>query len=306
MPQGSCRLLIHVGYPLASSAWLQKSVLTAALGFRRLWPDGVLSADEFILPLSYTFDAQRVRTLLESELEDIARMNHVPVLSDERLCGGLSPWGYEGELVARRLHAVVPQAKVLICVREQRSWLLRLYQRVIRQGGIDSLEGFINKLTTQIEPLASIPVARDYLKYDGLVGCYQQLFGRDNVLVLPVEQSEANCAEFINRILQFVDLPALGCYRSSDSSGVFMRELAFRRKLNRWSYHCGGRTDMGQYVLDKAARLAQQLTFEEVAQGDLRRAMSELNDSVRGYYDASNARLQKSVSIDITSYGYSL
>jgi hypothetical protein len=207
MSHESRQLLIHVGYPLTSARWLQESVFTDAMGFRRLWADGVSSADEIILPLSYTFDSQRVRALLEPELRHAVQADRVPVLSDDRLCGGLSPWAYEGEPVARRLHAAMPHAKVFVSVREQRSWLLRLYRQMIHQGGSDTLDGFAEQITAQIEPLARIPVSKDYLKYDELIGCYQDLFGSESVLVLPVELSEIDPTEFVNRILQFVDLP---------------------------------------------------------------------------------------------------
>ena len=62
------------------------------------------------------------------------------------------------------------------------------YREFIMLGGTLSLEDFVG---TGHEPLSFTPILReDFLAYDFVVGYYQELYGRQNVLVLPIDNSE--------------------------------------------------------------------------------------------------------------------
>jgi hypothetical protein len=238
--RNDCRILVHIGYFKTGSTWLQKRIFPSeALGFCSLWRDRAVPFRELIAPLSYNYDCERARAVMLPDVEQVREKGLVPVLSDENLCGNPSPWGYEGGPVAWRLHRVFPNAKILICVREQRAMLLSLYRQSVRWGYSGSLEAFFDRISNTSkfkykEPGPFIPLGLNFVQYDTLVRYYIELFGVENVLVLPYEFLRSDQTAFVNRILQYSGLSAVTqTEQSSENVSESMPALSLRRKLNR-------------------------------------------------------------------------
>ena len=135
------------------------------------------------------------RGFFEEELERLADDPRVPVLSDETLCGDPFQRRYDGSYVADRIHEVFPRAKILIGIREQKATAVSSYREYIFLGGTLSLEEFIG---TGHEPLSYTPILReDFLAYHLVVGYYHELYGRENVLVLPIELLQRDQSGYI-------------------------------------------------------------------------------------------------------------
>lgn len=89
----------------------------------------------------------------------------------------------------------------MIGIREQKATALSSFREYIFLGGTLSLEEFIG---TGHEALSFTPILReDFLAYDLVVDYYQQLFGAENVLVLPIEQLQKDRAGYIQTIFDF-------------------------------------------------------------------------------------------------------
>src|SRR5262249_30314594 len=125
----------------------------------------------------------------------------VPIISNEDLCGNPLQRIYTGRYVADRLHAAFPRAKILIGVREQKAIALSLYRQYLTDfQGDFPLETFVGRGNEQP---GFTPILRpDHLEYHRAVGYYQHLYGRKNVLVLPIELLRRDPESYVRSILE--------------------------------------------------------------------------------------------------------
>ena len=159
----------------------------------------------FVTVNTYQRQASWARGFFGPELEHLADDPRVPVLSDETLCGDPFQRRYNGSDVADRIHQVFPRAKVLIGIREQKAIAVSSYREYIFEGGTLSLTDFIG---TGHESLSYTPILReDFLTYDLVVNYYQELYGPENVLVLPIERLQRDRSGFVQSILDFCCCP---------------------------------------------------------------------------------------------------
>src|SRR5690606_25747219 len=103
-----------------------------------------------------------------------------------------------------RIAALPIGKKVLITVREQRSFALSAYREYIAQGGANPLRDFIG---TGQEPESFTPILRpEFLMYDRVVAHCQTLFGDENLLVLPYELLRRDPPAYLARLRDFLRL----------------------------------------------------------------------------------------------------
>ncbi|MDY6936579.1 MAG: hypothetical protein SWY16_02845 [Cyanobacteriota bacterium] len=230
------RILIHIGYPKAASTWLQQVIFKDEnSGFYAPWGLPSYEAlDSFINISPYHFSADSVRQTFNLGLKNAAEKQLVPVISEEFLTGDQTRGKYWGKEVAERLHAVFPEGRVLILIREQKSIILSAYRQYIRRGGFVSLERFLGISTQNKTGIG--PVCRlDYFEYDRPIEHYQTLFGSENVLVLPTEFLKKNAKDAIEKILSFSGSQGNPDYQKvAQNVGIKGGTLAFRQKLNNF------------------------------------------------------------------------
>ena len=119
------RPLIHVGYHKTGSTWLQKRVFADdAAGFCVPWAAGREEAVRaFIHPNPFHFAPAKAREAFEAGLEKARERSLVPVISHEGLSGDPMAGKYYGREVAERISRTFPDARILICIREQKATL---------------------------------------------------------------------------------------------------------------------------------------------------------------------------------------
>ena len=101
-------------------------------------------------------------------------------LSDENLSGHL--WTGAGRIRnAQRLARLWPNTRILIVLRDPLDYVLSAYDEYCRLGGAS---GLFTLLRDRITP--GVAILRR-LDYQSLVATYEELFGQDQVLVLPYE-----------------------------------------------------------------------------------------------------------------------
>ena len=170
--------VIHIGYHKSASTLLQKEV------FPRL-------------AVPYVFLADSQRMMLETESTEafdpaaFQKAMHEAAASDgsdgllishEALTG--HPHGRhksEPEVVAQNLKAAFPEARILVVVRNPMEYLTSIYTYRVAIKGVEyrSFDRFLDE-----------DGARglfEHLEYHKLVSRYMELFGRDRVLVVPME-----------------------------------------------------------------------------------------------------------------------
>ena len=124
------------------------------------------------------------------------------IISNERLGGHPLSNGIDRSAVCRRLRSVVPQAKVLLVIREQRSMILSNYMQYLHFGGAARIESYLKGKNDGKVPALS-PA---FWQYDRLIALYQNAFGAENLLVLPFELFASDPPAFVERICHFVGL----------------------------------------------------------------------------------------------------
>lgn len=179
--------IVHVGYHKTGTSWFQSSVYpsvtTHALADRRTVREVFLAGDAF------DFDPAYARDRL-----DLDKGTRPALICEEDLSGVLhngTASGFVAREVARRLHATMPDARIVLFVRAQGSAALSWYLQYLREGGTRSIRRYLfpelYRHLGHVRPFKLPHFDFSQLDYRGLVQRYDDLFGRERVLVLPYE-----------------------------------------------------------------------------------------------------------------------
>lgn len=200
-------LLIHVGMPKTASTWLQNHVfddpqrgMTCPWGRR-----SGLAIDQFVIPTPFRFDAEAARRSFRDGLARSRERGLLPVLSEETLVGDPVSGRYWGLMVADRLQATFPRARIVLCIREQKAMILSAYKEYIKAGGTFSIERYLGAVERR-EGFSGV-CQLDALEYDLIIDAYHARFGRDAVLTLVFEELQRDAAAFLGRLSDFLGLP---------------------------------------------------------------------------------------------------
>jgi hypothetical protein len=195
------RLLIHIGHHKTGSTFVQKLIFQQAeCGFYSPWRHKEY-IEKLIICNPFAFDSNDVRSFFEPGIAEAWKKSLVPVISDEMLSG--NPWkgGYSSRSTADRLFATFPEGRVLIVIREQTSMILSMYKHFARNYLSASIQRYLEPPKPAIEPLFRL----EYLECHWLIYYYQQLFGKENVLVLPYEMIKVDKSGFLQRLSSFTE-----------------------------------------------------------------------------------------------------
>lgn len=300
------RPLIHVGYHKTGTTWLQRVLFQDPEGnFVWALPRQAV-IQRLVLVNGFDFDA------IDAAAELLARFHRVspgriPVLSCERLSGSPHSGGHDSKVVAERLAAVFPGARILVVVREQTSMLVSLYKEYVQGGGAASFSRYVRPPRLS---QGAIPLFRaDYLEYDKLIAYYRSLFDAE-VLVLPYELLARDARSFVGRICNFVGAAPPHDLRGSLHVSVPAAAVAVKRRLNRWAV----RSALNPAAPDipgsnRAVRLVS-VAFGARAPGWLRRRceaglFAKAAAFTAGRYTESNRRTSALAGIDLRELGYS-
>ena len=265
--------------------------------------------DHFVLSNPFRYDPNETRRFFEPEREEAAKRGLVPVLSHEDLCGYPVYGRYYGKDVADRLHAALPDARVLIGIREQRSTLISHYRQYVRQGEPATIEEFLGPKspTPGFAPICRL----DHFEYDLLVGHYRALFGPDRVLVLPLERLRKDMPGYLDAIRAFVGIETNILPREQPRNvGWGGVTLAMLRRFN--SYNIGladwsrPRQSLSHRAVKRLCRLTDAAVPTSMHKKAERQMRSIIDDRCQGYFEASNQRLSDMLGISLKDYGYAV
>jgi hypothetical protein len=201
-------LAIHPGFAKTATTSLQQGVFarhgqTHYLGVPA--PDPALDALLRRIPNkdSTRFDPEAARAALAPRLI-LPPGRRVALLSYENLTLYESK---EKGLVAGRLRELLGPCRVMFTLRRQEdllaSWYLQKMRKYARDRHHLTLKQYF-KIKAR-EPSRSI---LDDLDYDATVGCYERLFGRDNVGIFAYEQLRADPPGFARGVASFLGVDA--------------------------------------------------------------------------------------------------
>lgn len=256
----------------------------------------------------FEYDSIRTREFFQTGIEQGFSDGKVPVLSQESMSGNPRRRGYASKEVADRLKDTFPEARILLVIREQISWLLSFYKYHVREGQRAGLKRYYarNEASSTLAPRFQL----GFIDYRHLIGYYQGLFGPERMLVLPLEQlaeSGDGFAKSINRFCGISDdtrLGALGPQVANPGVAGFMVHL---HRLSNILL----RVDPGFHDSQRRRRLARRLTgplyrlvpekLNKKCDEVFRRQIVEI---VGDYYDEGNRVTEKLTGLDLLRCGY--
>lgn len=304
--------LIHVGFPKAISSWLQKHYFQPACGFFKIL-DSLETQLTIIKPSPFHFDASAAqRTLAQHAHRGVN--GAIPVITAEALSGNMYCGGFDGHELAQRIKAVAPQARLLLMVREQRSLIRSLYKSWIVWGMPHSIERMLQPLTPDLAPQFNL----DFLRFDQRITCYQQLFGRDNVLVIPYEAFRQEPIPVLQRIHRFAQAPEATLpvlhdlpVRKRVNRGTSLAWLYWLRLQNRWLYatpfNYSGLLPADNDRLMKRLTRSKKNPLPRFTDAWFEKSFQTAVAALtQGQFADSNRRLAELTGLDLARYGYEL
>lgn len=228
--------IIHIGYHKTATSWFQKSFYPNVHNATYLNRQAV--RDAFLNTTAFTFDPEQAAEKL--------RVDGRPIICEEDLCGHYDNGGCLESLskdIAWRLHAVYPQARIVIFIRNQLDMIRATYLQYIRCGGTNSLRRFLAPYARgsayrkrwYLNPRLNL----DHFAYQHLIRHYRSIFGSPNVHVFCYEAFAADirgfAGNFAERFELDIPLDQLSYAHSNESLKTISVQLALvTGPFSRW------------------------------------------------------------------------
>jgi len=304
-------LLIHIGYHKTASSFLQQSLFgSAEAGFRRCVDDRTLVNTQIAATNSFYTVEDWVTREVADQAERASDQGLTLVMSHERLSGYPASGGYDSKLIADRLGDCFPGARILIVIREQRSFIRSMYSQYVTDGGDQSLERFLEPPEPHLRRVPGWDFL--FLEYDRLIAHYQSLFGSENVLVLPFEHLRADADDFVLRIVRFggrsdavppVERDAVN--RKRPLTLQWVTRLANRNLVHsQLSPHGPAPASLARPILLRLARPFEALTPSIVEAQLAHRIEGVVEEAVGTRFTESNQRTSELIGWDLARLGY--
>jgi sulfotransferase family protein len=303
--------MFHIGLHKTGTTWFQKQFYPRVAGYRLVERRLVRSVLLAQSPLAFNAAAARKALGLDEGAPAI--------LCEEDLSGVLHNGGlltdYVAKEIARELHAIAPDAKVVIFVRNQVSMAASLYQQYVREGGTSSVRHYLFPEDYlhlgRIRPLKVPRFDFSALEYDRLIAHYDSLFGRERVFAFAYEHFARDAPAFLSDFCAEL--------------GIAMPSGIDRRRLN--SSYRAGLIPVARFlnlftrrsVADKIAVLhipywypARKLLLDRLNRlplfGRVPAAENVLGSQVSGWirqrFAESNRALQERLGVNLEELGY--
>jgi hypothetical protein len=278
------RPLLHIGYHKTGTTWLQRHVFgDSGTGFSQMG-----GAQRLIAVNPFDFRPKWIRKQMGRKIGQAQAQGLVPVLSSERLSGEPHFGGYDSELIADRLAAVFPDARILVVVREQTSMFLSIYKEYIRRGGAASLRQY---LAAPRDGYWMPQFRFEFLEYHRLITRYQELFGAE--------------------IGEFVGLPLVEPQVRRLNVSLSAFALALKRHANRYFVLDGPVNPAPPFdfpasneILERICRVMDSKLPLAVRERHERRWRRQAARVVGTRYAKSNALCAELTGLDLKTFGY--
>lgn len=245
-------LLVHLGLPKAASTWLQDvffhghpelAVLGSARGDGTLHAPFVKAVRALVLAADLTIDPARFRAEVDTLLDALVAVRRgaghtarLRGISHEVLAGEW-PHARNALTVARAVRDAYPDGRVLIALREQRSFLESTWREYVRLGSALPFRRFL------FDPVVSggaihddEPLRTHVLEsacFSRRVDALFELFGRERVLVVCMEELARDPAAFCGRLCAFLGVAPFEPERERSNPQLSPAALWLLRPLNR-------------------------------------------------------------------------
>lgn len=306
--------VFHIGFPKSGSTYLQRQIFQHLNQYAYMGVHAAEKQSEFRRFLNdfhthmfktdgLTFDADRC---IHDKQKLAEQHPDKPLLFSYEYAVGVL-FGYPDAVVkAQRLQQIFGRdLKIIIVVREQTAILSSQYRdhpfepRDIQKGHPVSFAQWYR----QTDALRYFRFT-DLVHYDRLVRVYDDLFGANNVLVLPMELMAENPQLYAQKIGDFLNVPEATIKTLIESppvnTGKSNRENALRRFRRRFPIPVEFSKILPRPVYQWIRRHIQNGGRERIT------IPTALEQEIRQRYAQSNAMLAQRTGFNLAELGYSL
>ncbi|MBB3168366.1 sulfotransferase domain-containing protein [Simiduia aestuariiviva] len=335
------RPVIHVGLAKAASTFLQRSIFAKHsnvnyLGKGHVDPDLRAAVTRMSRQNSFFYSGEEVGSVFRNKL--IADSARVPILSEEDFCGMQF---VDTAMMASRIKEIFSGGRIILVTRNQQDWAQSKY--------FFYLENFKREALFGLDAMLSEDNLRWVGSYFGpfflnkIATLYENLFGKENLLVVPYEKLKNNSGEFIREVSQFCDIDASESiklknvgegraenkFRISPARAQFIQQLRFvitkdaRGLARNLLPMIDQRLPVDQFILAEKYIEKGEFNYEEWAQWGKRNVKYIPDDrdvngrpveplgpkataKIRNVARVENASLERKYNLDLKQLGYIL
>jgi hypothetical protein len=303
----NARPIVHIGYHKTATTWFQKAIWPSLESHD--WITRKVTQQALLDPPGMHFDPAEARRVLGLDGRD-----KPVVLSEENLSGYIHNGGMHGLLgpeMARRIHAVLPDARIVVFVRNQPDVIRASYSQYVAGGGTYRLGKYLHTYErvhgALKAPFKAPAFEWEHFEYDRLIGLYDAAFGRENVFVYPYEwlkQPETLFARLENDLgIRFPEGITAKRGANVSHSEAGMNAL---RSANRMTRQSVANKDWaidppGGHALRNVVRF-----FLKAIPGEPFRLPKVVVEEIRQHYAPSNRRLAELRDLPLAELGYPL
>ncbi|CAN5477641.1 hypothetical protein BH11BAC1_BH11BAC1_11900 [soil metagenome] len=233
-------VVLHIGYHKTATTYLQKLIfpqLTDVLYLGRAWKSAEIHS--YFLDNQFThslqFDSSAMRERFYSAISKWTETSGIHVqdkkailVSHESIHSGPEWFGAEFTLMADRMKATLPNAKIIIGIRKQVDYIESNYRTYIMHGGKLGFKKFLSK--SYAHNYSLLPK----LYFDQAIKYYMNKFGKENVYVYLLEDFKRDLKSELDKILSFAGATTLGIYRKDQVNvGLNKYSIGLLRQLNK-------------------------------------------------------------------------
>jgi hypothetical protein len=208
-------IYIHVGIQKTGTTFLQELCFPHLKGIHYVHkknystppPDGIVGRLSRIANTNPLFlYLKKEKDELDCLLRDVKE--ETVLISYERLFGNVSFNFYDNFNTTRSLKYLFPAAKIILVIRRQDDLLESLYKQCLRAYFCPTVSDFLNYVNGRFEDppyYSTYPsVNARQLNFYKYARNYREVFGRDNLMVLPYEMMKSNQRGFLNSLFDFM------------------------------------------------------------------------------------------------------
>ncbi|WP_181347753.1 hypothetical protein [Thalassobacillus sp. CUG 92003] len=301
--------IVHIGYHKTGTTFLQNVLFPEHPEI--FYVNRPITQRLFLRIGSLFFDVEKTKKEINRLLEQLDPNQKALVFSDEELSGNIHTGGNGGYLskeVADRIYKTMPDAHIVITVRNQVSMIDSVYKQYVKKGGTFGLKKYLydNGGANHRFPQFSFT----HFEYDQLINYYIKLFGPDNVHVFIYEKARKD-REYYNNMLE-----ELGLSRLEDLNKLVDKQenpsySTISLRIARIFNHFYGKDPINKKGIMNLPLLykgMKKILYKFELSNIINSKKSSLDKSteqyIKEYYKESNRNLEAIVGDDLSKFNY--
>lgn len=304
-------VLVHVGLHKTGTTWLQQRIFKALNGAEiEFCGDLKTIYREFVVPEAKDFSITRVQNVFADFMRTAQEAGRLPVISAESLAGRPFHAKYHRSILARRIAAVFPNARILLTIREQNAIIRSMYGQYIRFGYTSNIKQFLQEPSKEssFTPILD----KQFYNYARLIQEYREIFLRDRICIMPFERLIADPAWALNSIEKFTGFELPGAILGAKThkvSNPALSVLAYNtvRQLNRFiSQDARWQRTNGSFNPNAVGYWVDRFTPRFLRKSMEKRLREIIDAEISDFYRRSNREASETIGTDLGQFGYAV